>query len=51
MARTSRRPPRTGRLPWLFPLSRAKGAKPASRYVDLEEKTLQPLDNPFGPKV
>jgi hypothetical protein len=20
-------------------------------YVDLEEKTLQPLDNPFGPKV
>jgi len=21
------------------------------RYVDLEEKTLQPLENPFGPKV
>jgi hypothetical protein len=21
------------------------------RYIDLEEKTLQPLDNPFGPKV
>jgi hypothetical protein len=21
------------------------------RYFDLEEKTLQPLDNPFGPKV
>ena len=20
-------------------------------YVDLEEKTLQPLENPFGPKV
>jgi len=20
-------------------------------YIDLEEKTLQPLDNPFGPKV
>jgi hypothetical protein len=20
-------------------------------YVDLEERTLQPLDNPFGPKV
>ena len=20
-------------------------------HVDLEEKTLQPLDNPFGPKV
>ena len=20
-------------------------------YFDLEEKTLQPLDNPFGPKV
>jgi hypothetical protein len=20
-------------------------------YVDLEEKNLQPLDNPFGPKV
>lgn len=20
-------------------------------YTDLEEKTLQPLDNPFGPKV
>lgn len=20
-------------------------------YVDLEEKTLQPLDNPFGPKA
>ena len=19
-------------------------------YIDLEEKTLQPLDNPFGPK-
>jgi hypothetical protein len=22
-----------------------------SRYIDLEQKTLQPLDNPFGPKV
>src|SRR3981081_4365514 len=21
------------------------------RYIDLEERTLQPLDNPFGPKV
>jgi hypothetical protein len=21
------------------------------RYIDLEEKTLQPLQNPFGPKV
>ena len=21
------------------------------RYVDLEEKTLQPLENPFGPRV
>jgi len=20
-------------------------------YIDLEEKTLQPLNNPFGPKV
>jgi hypothetical protein len=20
-------------------------------YIDLEEKTLQPLDNPFGPRV
>jgi len=20
-------------------------------YIDLEERTLQPLDNPFGPKV
>jgi hypothetical protein len=20
-------------------------------YIDLEEKTLQPLENPFGPKV
>jgi hypothetical protein len=20
-------------------------------YIDLEQKTLQPLDNPFGPKV
>ena len=20
-------------------------------YIDLEEKTLQPLDNPFGPKL
>ena len=20
-------------------------------HIDLEEKTLQPLDNPFGPKV
>ena len=20
-------------------------------YIDLDEKTLQPLDNPFGPKV
>jgi len=20
-------------------------------YIDLEEKTLQPLQNPFGPKV
>lgn len=20
-------------------------------YIDLKEKTLQPLDNPFGPKV
>ena len=20
-------------------------------YVDLEQKTLQPLDNPFGPRV
>jgi hypothetical protein len=20
-------------------------------YIDLEEKTLQPLDNPFGPKA
>ena len=21
------------------------------RYIDLEQKTLQPLDNPFGPGV
>jgi len=20
-------------------------------YIDLEEKTLQPLDNPFGPRL
>jgi hypothetical protein len=20
-------------------------------YIDLEERTLQPLDNPFGPRV
>jgi hypothetical protein len=49
------RPSSVGNISTVSPVRSSASRRSTRRYdlgsIDLEQKTLQPLDNPFGPKL